>query len=482
MATRTRGDDLGERDLRGSTPGRERSAAPSTSLSTASLSILRLQRTAGNAAVVSLLRPQPEARFLQRDEDDDEVTGEGEAGSAGEAGTTETAGGEQASAGDAAQPEASSQAGEPAGGDDGGYVPEGGGEPEPASEDGGSGAEGEGPVIDAGDGTPAHGGDEAPAPEEGEDDGGGGSASGSGEGPAVDDGDGGDGGDGDGGGGADGGDSDENPDGYTPEQIARKLAEGDDVTAEDPLVPTAGGAPPSAVSAGAGFHDGGRRATVPFGSADPAAESPEEAMHPHAYTGGGRTGSVPWSGGGVGAGPKGNQGSASIQTESVPKYDTRSNGPFSKADAWVIPGSAVASVNRDYVASNAGDQGNGWWISSLAASALELHEQRHVNSTREVYASTIQPALDRTADSEAHGKGQMYWASDAIALLSRWIGWKSALDSFKEQDASWNAPSGEIDQRDYGSSGYPRNMKGPRTIGGKEYQNYLIMGSESDPT
>jgi hypothetical protein len=254
------------------------------------------------------------------------------------------------------------------------------------------------------------------------------------------------------------------------------------VTAEDPMVPMAGGAPPAGISSGAGFHDGGRRAIVPFGSVDPSALDPEEASHPRAYTGGGRTGSVSWSGGGPGAGPKGNQGSGSIQTESAPKYDTRSNGPFSKADAWVISGSAAADVTRNYVASAAGDQGNGWWISAQAATALEAHEQRHVASTRDVYASTIQSALDRITDSEAHGKGQMYWASDAITLLSRWIGWKDALSSFKEQDAQWNAPQGEIDQRDYGTAGYPRNMKGPRTIAGKEYQSYLIMGSEPDPT
>ena len=384
------------------------------------------------------------------------------------------AGGEQqsvASSGDGVPGAGDDGAGD--GGDAGGgsYASGEGETAEPASDDGGGDAD-EGPVIktEDGDGRPAHGGDEAPAPQ-GEDDGGddGGEGGGSGESPAVDDGD--DGG-GEGGGGAsgegesaDGGDGGENPDGYTPEQIAQKEAEGE-VTAEDPMVPMAGGAPPAAVSAGAGFHDGGRRAIVPFGSLDPSAVDPEEASHPHAYTGGGRTGSVSWSGGGPGAGPKGNQGSGSIQAESVPRYDTRSNGPFSKADAWVIPGSAVADVTR----------------SAQAATALEAHEQRHVASSRDLYGSTIQSAFDKIADSEAHGKGTMYWASDAVVLLSRWIGWKDALQSFKDQDASWNAPQGEIDQRDYGSAGYPRNMKGPRTIGGKEYQNYLIMGSEPDPT
>jgi hypothetical protein len=139
-------------------------------------------------------------------------------------------------------------------------------------------------------------------------------------------------------------------------------------------------------------------------------------------------------------------------------------------------------VHRDYVSSTAGDQGNGWWISTAAASALEAHEQRHIAASQSVYGSTIGPMLARVAESETRGKGQAYWASDAIALLARYIGWKAALAAFKEQDAQWNANQGEVDQRDFGSPGYPRNMRGPRTIGGKEYQNYLILGSEPDPT
>jgi hypothetical protein len=261
----------------------------------------------------------------------------------------------------------------------------------------------------------------------------------------------------------------------------RKAAEGDDVTATDPTVPMEGGAPPYAIAGASGFHDDGRRAIVPFGDVELPAPGSEAASHPHAYTGGGRTGTVSWSGGGPAGGPKGNQGSGSLQAEVAPKYDTRSNGPLSKADAWVISGTGTVDVRRDFSASAAGDQGNGWWASGPAAAALEAHEQRHIAASRDVYGSTIKPMLDRVAESETQGKGQMYWASDAIAVLARYIGWKRALDEFKEQDAQWNANQGEVDQRDFGSPGYPRNMKGPRTIGGKEYQSYLIMNSEPDP-
>jgi hypothetical protein len=263
--------------------------------------------------------------------------------------------------------------------------------------------------------------------------------------------------------------------------MERKANEGNP-SGQDEEVPMEGGAAPYAPVATPGFHDLGRRGTVPFGHVDAGSSDPEEASHPHAYTGGGRTGTVPWSGGGPGGGPKGNQGTGSIQMEVVPQYDSRSNGPTTNADVWVRSGTGIADVKRDYVGSAAGDQGNGWWISAAAATALEAHEKRHVTASKEVYGSTIQPMLDRMADSENLGKGKTYWASDGIALLQRQIGWADALKKFKEEDAQYNANQGQVDQQDFGTSHYPRNMNGPRTIGGKEYQTYLIMGSEPDPT
>jgi len=88
---------------------------------------------------------------------------------------------------------------------------------------------------------------------------------------------------------------------------------------------------------------------------------------------------------------------------------------------------------------------------------------------------------DRVARSADYGRGSFYWARDAITYVSNFIAWERTLKEFKEQDAQWNANQGEVDQRDLGSGSYPRNQKGPKTIEGKEYQNYLVMPSESAP-
>ena len=39
-----------------------------------------------------------------------------------------------------------------------------------------------------------------------------------------------------------------------------------------------------------------------------------------------------------------------------------------------------------------------------------------------------------------------------------------------------------VDTNDLASGNLPRPQKGPRKIAGKDYDNYLIMTSEPDPT
>jgi hypothetical protein len=433
--------------------------------------LLDLQRSAGNAAVVHLLRPRastgaaalaaPGAGSVQRSlwgDDDEDAASDAQSGdgSGSESSWWDWGSGDGSSG--------SSDGGDgAASGDSGGSSASGSASGDSAGEGGASGGS-ESSWWDWGSSEPS-----GPAQ-------GGGDEGGSSWWPFS----GGDGGEPEPGQEAPGGDEDTG--GHTPEEIERKIAEGDGLTASDPLVPMGGGPAPVAGPGPHGFLDGGRRATIPFGDAAQP-EDPAEAWHPHAFTGGGRTGTATWAGGGgAGKGPKGNQGSGSIQSEVAPTYDSRWNGPFSNADVWVTSGTGTADVHRDYVSSTAGDQGNGWWISAAAASALEAHERRHVTAARQVYEATVQPMLDRIAGSAATGKGKTYWASDGITVLSRFIGWEPALKEFKEQDAQWNAPNGQIDQEDYGSAGYPHNMKGPRTIGGKAYDNYLIMNSEPDPT
>ena len=272
---------------------------------------------------------------------------------------------------------------------------------------------------------------------------------------------------------------------FSTEEMQAKLDEGEIAPVEDetvsirssPIYTPPGGQGP----APSGFHDDGRSGTVPFGSLDVDDLRGEDAHVPHAITTGGRTGTVAWSGGGKAGGPRGHPGTGIPSTMVEPKYDTAWNGPFAYASAWVIPGTGVFDIHRTYESSNAGDQGNGWWISARAAAALEAHEVRHIEAAKSAYGSRIQPLLDRIAKSKSVGYHTNYLASHAIAVLQQYIKWKASIDKFVEEDAQWNADGGQIDTEDYVSPSYPHYHNGPKTIQGKSYDKYLVMNDEEPP-
>jgi hypothetical protein len=273
---------------------------------------------------------------------------------------------------------------------------------------------------------------------------------------------------------------------HSADEQAEKQAEGEAGSESDERVPAGGGAfPIAAASTGpvpvGRFVNGGRAGTVPFTEAQLDVFDPERDQAPHAFAAGGRTGTKAWAGGG-GAGPKGNQQAGSIQNQVEPVYDSEWGGLFSNANAWVRDGTGIADVTRNYVTSNPGDQGNGWWISDKAASALEAHEQRHVANSKEQYENSVQPVLDRIANSRSLGANKTYKSVDARQLLKRQIGWKDGIQSFVDADQSYNAPNMMVDTNDLSSGALPRPQHGPRKIGGKDYDNYLIMSSEPDPT
>ncbi len=260
-----------------------------------------------------------------------------------------------------------------------------------------------------------------------------------------------------------------------------KKAEGTQGSETENIVPAEGGANPISEEAhrGVGFADRGRGGDIRFTDAM-LAHFELGSGAPRAFTGGGRTGTKQWAGGG-GAGPKGNQKAGSVQNQVPPEYESRMGGVFSNADAWVKDGTGVADVTRDFVSSNAGDQGNGWWVSEQAAVALERHEQRHVRESKDSYGSKIQPVLDRIKDSAATGKNKTYWQSDARAYLKRMIGWESGIKEFVEADESYNTPGGVVDIQDQGSSAVFPRQRGAGKVKGKDYDNRLLMGAEPEP-
>jgi hypothetical protein len=274
--------------------------------------------------------------------------------------------------------------------------------------------------------------------------------------------------------------SEKDPSEATEEEVE---AEQDVITETETYGGTAGGSQvisPVAAAAGAtmssGFSSAGRTGTVPVQSVYQC--NFNGGGFPRAFVGGGKTGPAPWAGGG-GAGPKGNQKSGSITSMVLPDYSSHGN-LWDNADAYVEPGTGTLTVQRDYITSDAGAQGNGWYLTPTAASVLEAHERKHVTRSKAVYDAHLDPMLARVADSVALGKGKTFWRSDAKFLLKQKIGWADALKNFQEQDEQTNGQDGAVDQEDQFGPGWPRNI-GPGDLNGVHYDNRLVMNSERDP-
>lgn len=225
------------------------------------------------------------------------------------------------------------------------------------------------------------------------------------------------------------------------------------------------------------FVDQGRVGTMPVDMTGGQADD----QYPHAFTDGGMTSTVVWAGGG-GAGPRGNQGTGTIQTYETPTYESRSNGITSDSNAWVKDGTGKIDVTRSWLGANAGDQGNGHFVTSSAAARFNSHEILHVNSTRSIYDTNIPPMLARLATyyASAGGTTSAFLQISAIWALKDAIGWEPAVKAFQDGDTAANAPMKTIDTNDLASGTYPVD-RGPGKIGGKDYQHRVTLPSEAAP-
>jgi hypothetical protein len=222
-----------------------------------------------------------------------------------------------------------------------------------------------------------------------------------------------------------------------------------------------------------GFQDGGRTGTAAYG---------EHAGHDHvpqAFTDGGMTGTVVWAGGG-GAGAHGNQAVGSIQSQTLPTYESKANPDTKDADAWVKAGTGKVGVTRSWVGINSGDQGNGHFVTPAAATRINNHEILHVTSTKGHHDSHIKPLETRIADKTL-GMGVSNTEAGAIAVLKAAIKWPESIKSFQDGDTADNKPMGPVDNGDLASGTYPVDA-GPGTVGGKNYQHRVRLPSEPNPT
>ncbi len=224
----------------------------------------------------------------------------------------------------------------------------------------------------------------------------------------------------------------------------------------------------------AGFSDGGRIGTVRYGDAPVASND----LRPHAFTNGGRTGTVVWAGGG-GAGAHGNEGAGSIQAQVAPVYESKSNGIISNSDAWVRAGTGTLDVKRSWVGINAGDQGNGHYVTAGAAARINAHETLHVASTQGHYNTHIVPLLARVADRSL-GRRIAYTQRGAINSLRSIIRWPETVTNFQNADLADNQPMGTVDTNDLASGTYPVDA-GPGNVGGLNVQHIVRLPAEPNP-
>lgn len=227
------------------------------------------------------------------------------------------------------------------------------------------------------------------------------------------------------------------------------------------------------------FVDAGRTGTAPV-----RIGTRTDDGKPHAFVDGGMTGTTVWAGGG-GAGPRGNQNTGSVQNTTNPDYQSRSNGMFSDSEAWVAAGTGDLTVTRSWLGANGGDQGNGHFVTAAAAARFNAHEVLHVNSTRSIYNTHLQPMLDRVrshrADNPSHTTVHGTLQLTAIYSLSSEIGWGTAVSNFQTGDQAANSPMNTVDTNDLATGTYPVD-RGPGNVAGTAFQHRVTLPSEPAPS
>lgn len=238
---------------------------------------------------------------------------------------------------------------------------------------------------------------------------------------------------------------------------------------------------PAAAAPTAQFVNAGRQGTVPVRFVP---DAPDDGR-PHAFTNGGQTGTIAWAGGG-GAGPHGNESTGSVQSQVEPVYESRSNGVLKDSDAWIRAGTGNAvNVTRSYLGANAGDQGNGHYVTAGAAGRFNAHEVLHVNSTKGIYDANIPPMITRAASytfnsAGGYSMGNAYTQLGAISSVKSVVRWKDSIQTFSDADTTANRPMGPTDTNDLATGTYPVDA-GPGNVAGKAYQHRVRLPSEPNP-
>lgn len=228
-------------------------------------------------------------------------------------------------------------------------------------------------------------------------------------------------------------------------------------------------------SPGIGFVNKGRTDTARYGD-----KSSPLSIFPHAFTDGGKTGTVVWGGGG-GAGSRGNQAAGSIQLQIPPVFEAKTNSP-TDAEAWIRIATGLVGVTRSWVGINLGDQGNGHFVTAGAATRINNHETLHVANSLANYNTHLDPLTTRVGQFFGAILGTQHGVTKAAAIvtLKAFVKWAASITAFQNADKTANQPGGTVDTTDLASGTYPVDA-GPGNVGGKAFQHRVRLPGEPNP-
>lgn len=204
---------------------------------------------------------------------------------------------------------------------------------------------------------------------------------------------------------------------------------------------------------------------------------------PTAFVGTGKTGSatVHWGGG---TGGRGNQGVGSVDL-TAPAYDgqdevaevknakgkvTQAHKP---AKAWIQAGTGKAKVTRSYVGVKVGANGS-YYITGRAASRIDVHEMKHVTSSKTIHNTTLKPLERRVGKRRGKGNAKAggTTTAEATTALQTEIDWNTTVSAFSTQDTTANTPLGTTDTTDQSAANFYADY-GPRKVKGTDYVHYV---------
>ncbi|MGH2368948.1 MAG: hypothetical protein ACRDI2_12180 [Chloroflexota bacterium] len=205
-------------------------------------------------------------------------------------------------------------------------------------------------------------------------------------------------------------------------------------------------------------------------------------VQPKVFSNGGKTGAaaVHWGGG---TGGRGNQGVGTI-TLTAPTYEGRDEiaahrGRFGRtiarrpAKAWIRSGTGKAKVTRSYVGVLVGANGT-YYITRRAARRIDVHEGRHVSSSRGIHNTHVRPLERRVSRRRGQSSGLSTGTTQAqaIAALQTEVDWNNAVSSFSTADTTANTPGGTTDSTDSARANFYFDY-GPRAVRGTNYAHYV---------